>query len=273
MKEGQVNVITTLITDSKPPVVVEPGEGALYHPPVSAQSLAALHSFTCDTALDPSLAKRPSTPSVVIRLVSVPLVRTKARTSSLTMRARNRLNAVHHFLKHHRVMDVSTSQLHREGYSFGFDHNMAFRARFALICGVAPDSRGFRVPLFTPLARTVSESRLALDQSILSASPRRLRSARCSLRHTPTCCQSRNLRQQVTPLPQPISWGSISQGRPLRRTKMMPARAARSGTRGRPPFGLGSPFGRSGSITSHRSSVTNGLLIVPTSTASHGPGF
>ncbi len=273
MKEGQVDVITTLITDSKPPVVVEPGEGALYHPPVSAQSLAALHSFTCYAALDPSLAKCRSAPSVVVRFVSVPLVRTKARTPLLTFGAFDRLDAVHHIFKHYRVMDVSTSQFHTKGYSFGFDHNMALRARFALICGVAPDSRGFGIPFFTPLARTVSESKQALDQSILSASPKRLSNARCSLRHTPACCQSRSLRQQVTPLPQPISCGSISQGKPLRSTKMIPARTDRSGTRGRPPFGLGGSCGSSGSIISHSSSVTNGLLIVPTSTASHGPGF
>jgi len=267
-----VNVITTLIADSKPTIVVQPGKGALNHPSMPAQSLAALHSFACYAAFDPSLAKSRSTSSVVIRLVSVPLVWTKARTPPLTTRALDRLDAVHHLFKHHTVMDVSTGQFHTKGYSFGFDHNVALRARFALICGVAPNSRGFGIPFFTPLARTVSESKLALDQSILSASPKRLSSARCSLRHTPACCQSRNLRQQVTPLPQPISWGSISQGRPLRSTKMIPARAARSGTRGRPPFGLGGSWGRSGSIISHNSSVTNGLLMISV-TASHGPGF
>jgi len=147
MKESQVDVITTLIADSQPSVAVEPGEGALNHPSVSAQSLAALHSFTCYAALDPSLAKRRSAPSVVIRFVSVPLIRTKARTPSLTFGARDRLNAVHHLLKHHTVMDVSTSQFYTKGYSLGFDHNMALPVRFALICGVAPNSRGFGVPL------------------------------------------------------------------------------------------------------------------------------
>ena len=268
-----MDVITTLITDSQSPVAVEPGESALNHPSMSTQSLAALHSFTRYAALDPSLAKCLSAPWYVIRLVSVPLVRTLAWASSLTKWPMDRLNAVYHLFKHHRVMDVSTSQSHRKGYAFGFDHNMALRARFALICGVAPNSRSLRVPLFTPLAWTVSESKQALDQSILSASPKRLSSARCSLRHTPPFCQSRSLRQQVTPLPQPISWGSISQGRPLRSTKMMPVRAERSGTRGRPPLGLGCSRGRSGSTISHSSSVTSGLFIVPISTVSHRPRF
>lgn len=39
----------------------------------------------------------------------------------------------------------------------------------------------------------------------------------------------------------------------------MPVRAARSSIRGLPPLGLGGPWGNSGSITSHRSSVTSSL--------------
>ncbi len=49
--------------------------------------------------------------------------------------------------------------------------------------------------------------------------------------------------------------------RRCRRAKRMPPRAARSGTRGRPPFGLGSSFGRSGAMASQRSSGTSGLLM------------
>src|SRR5215212_2395246 len=177
MQESQVNVVTALVADSQPSVAVKPGQRPLYHPAVSAQLLAALHSLTSYAAFDAPVAKRRSVPAIVICLVSMPLVRALAWTSSLTCWTRDRLDAVHHFLKHHRVRDVSTSQFHRKGYAFGFDHNMALRARFALICGVAPNSRGLWVPLFTPLAATVSLSRLALDQSILSASPNRLSSA------------------------------------------------------------------------------------------------
>jgi hypothetical protein len=91
--------------------------------------------------------------------------------------------------------------------------------------------------------------------------PRRSRRTRWSVSHTPACCQSRRRRQQVMPEPQPISWGSISHGMPERRTNRMPVRAARSGTRGRPPLGLGGSGGRSGSITAHRSSGRRGLLM------------
>jgi len=268
-----MNVVTTLIADGQPTVGVEPGEGALYYPPVPAQRLAALYPLTCYAACNASLIKSRSAPAIVIRLVSVPLVRAKARASRLTKWTFDRLDSVHHLFKHHRVVSVGTRQPDRQRDTPSLDHNMALRARFALICGVRPNSLSLWVPLFTPLARTVSLSRLALDQSIMSACPRRSSSARCSLRHTPALCQSRSLRQQVTPLPQPISWGSISQGRPLLSTNMMPVRASRSGMRGRPPLGFGGSAGRSGSIISHSSSGTSGLLIVHTFTASHGPGF
>ena len=36
----------------------------------------------------------------------------------------------------------------------------------------------------------------------------------CRRSQTPASCQSRSRRQQVMPVPQPISWGSISQGMP-----------------------------------------------------------
>lgn len=256
-----MNVITTLITYGQPPVVVQPGEGALRYPPVPAKAVAAFYALTCYATLDATFAKSFAASGNVISLVGVPLVRTLAWASRLTSWTLDRLNAVHHLLEHLRVVSVSARNIHRERDTPSLDHKMALRARFALICGVRPNSRSLGVPLFTPLARTVSESREALDQSILSASPKRLSSSRCSLRHTPTFCQSRSLRQQVTPLPQPISLGSISQGRPLFSTKMMPLRAARSGTRGRPPFGLACSTGRSGSITSHSSADTSGLLM------------
>jgi hypothetical protein len=62
-------------------------------------------------------------------------------------------------------------------------------------------------------------------------------------------------RKHVMPDPQPISWGSISQG--------MPLSAARCGIGGRPPFGLGRSGGSNGSIRVHNSSGTRGLAMPP----------
>src|SRR5215218_7945941 len=102
-----------------------------------------------------------------------------------------------------------------------------------------------------------------------SASPRRSKSTRCSFSHTPASSQSRRRRQQVLPEPQPISWGSISQGMPLLRTKMMPDKAARSSTRGRPPRGFGGSGGSRGSMSSHSSSVTSFLLMLTSVPSTH----
>src|SRR5829696_7226026 len=109
-----------------------------------------------------------------------------------------------------------------------------------------------------------AESKQARSHSIWSASPRRFKSTRCRRSQSPASCHSRNRRQHVTPEPQPISWGNISQGMPLFSTKMMPIRAARSSTRGLPPCGLGDSGGSSSSITSHSSSLTNSLAIFST---------
>jgi hypothetical protein len=67
------------------------------------------------------------------------------------------------------------------------------------------------------LARTLSESRLARDQSSWPSRPSWSNSTRCRRRQTPARCQSRRRRQQVTGLPQP-SWraGSSRQGMPVR---------------------------------------------------------
>ena len=52
------------------------------------------------------------------------------------------------------------------------------------------------------------------------------------------------------PEPHPSSCGSISHGIPLRRTKTIPVRHARLGTRGLPPLGRDDVTGRNGSTTS-----------------------
>jgi hypothetical protein len=151
----------------------------------------------------------------------VHLLRALARATS---RAFDRLYGVHEFLEDVRVVDVGRSEDHRERDAPSVRNNVvALRAQFALIRRVRAG------PLAPLLAATLAESSEARSQTIWSASPSRSKSTRCSSRHTPASCQSRKRRQQVLPEPQPISWGSISQGMPLLRTKMMPVSAARSG--------------------------------------------
>jgi hypothetical protein len=160
-------------------------------------------------------------------------------------------------------VDVCGRERYRERHASSVRNKVAFRTQFAAIRRVLAD-------LFAPLlAGTLAESKDALSQSMRSAFPRRSSSTRCSSSHTPASCQSRRRRQQVLPLPQPSSLGSISQGMPLLRTKMMPAKAARSSTRGRPPLGFGGSGGSRGSMTSHSSSVTSSLLMLTSVPSTH----
>jgi hypothetical protein len=157
------------------------------------------------------------------------------------------------------VVDIGRRDDHCQREAASLNHNMPLRARFAAIRRVG--SAGFA----PPGAGTLAESSVARDQSKRPASLSRWSKVRCRRSHRPTCCQSRSRRQHVIPLPQPNSWGSISQGIPLFSTKIMPVRAARLLMRGRPPLGLGGSGGKSGSTTAHSSSVTNGFLIPPVS--------
>jgi hypothetical protein len=135
--------------------------------------------------------------------------------------------------------------------------HMALRARFAAIRRIRA---GPRPPFFAGMA---AESMQARDQSIWSASPSRSNKTRCRRRHTPAACQSRRRRQQVIPLPQPSSWGSHSQGIPVRSTNTIPVNTARSGRRGRPPRGRRRAGGSRGATTAHSSSDTIGFIQPP----------
>ena len=65
----------------------------------------------------------------------------------------------------------------------------------------------------------------------------------------------------LIPDPHRSSCGSIRQGIPLRRTNTMPARHARSDTRGRPPRGRRGGIGENGPIRSHKGSRSGAAAI------------
>jgi hypothetical protein len=148
-------------------------------------------------------------------------------------------------------MHVGRRQHHHQGNAVQVRYDVVFAPGTAAIYRVGP---GTFAPLF---ACMIEASIQALDQSIFLASCRCWRMTSSSFSHTPACCQSRSLRQQVIPLPHPISCGKSSQGIPVLSTKMIPVSAARSGTGGRPPFELDGLFGNMGSIISHIASLTS----------------
>jgi hypothetical protein len=103
-------------------------------------------------------------------------------------------------------------------------------------------------------ARTEQLSTTARDQSIRPSRASQSSTAKWMRSHTPANCQSRKRRQHVIPEPQPSSCGNICHGIPLRRTKRMPVRHARSEMRGRPPLGRRAGIGKNGSTRSHNGS-------------------
>ena len=247
-----MDVHPALVADGQATVLPQPGQGALHDPAVATQAGAALYSLARDADLDPAFAQGAPTARAVVRLVRVDFVGALARPAPWPL---DGPDAVDQRLEDAAIGAIGRGEQHRERETLPVDDNMALAARFAAIRRIRP---GFLAPL---LAGAKALSTLNRLQSMVSASPKRSNRAWCRRVHTPACCHSRRRRQQVTPLPQPISWGNISQGMPLLSTKMMPVKAARSGTRGRPPVGLGGSGGSSGAMISHRASLTNGLLI------------
>ena len=250
-----MNVVSLLVANREPAVLGKPSQCALHHPPVSPQFLGTLHSFSGYATFDAPFSQSSCTLFVVIGFVGMQLLGTLPRSSGTATSSLDGFNGIQKILENHRVVHVGPTCHYRERDTFAVDHNMALRSRFSFIRWIRTGSCS---PLF---AETLAESKEARSQSICSTSPRRSRRTRCSFFHTPASCHSFKRRQQVMPLPQPISWGSISHGMPLFSTKMMPARAARSSMRGLPPSGLGGSSGNSGSIIFQSSSLTNSLAM------------
>jgi len=236
--------------------VAEPRQGPFDDPAVPTQLLAGVDALAGDADFNPTLRQGRSASGNVVSLVSMKFCRS---LSGSTSGATNRTDSVDQLLKDGCIVGIGSSETERERRPSPINHKVAFRTRFSAIYGVW--TRG-KLPFFpTPMAGIDCESTEARDQSIWSARPNWSRKAWWSRSHTPASCQSRRRRQQVMPQPQPISCGSSSQGMPLLSTNRMPVRAARSGTRGRPPFGFGGSGGRSGSIASQSSSGKRGLAI------------
>jgi hypothetical protein len=248
-----MNLRPSLVTNAQSPELTQPGQCPLYYPAVAPQALGGLHSAPCNPRRDAAPTASPSTPRGVIPFVRVQLLRSPPRASAPPW---NRLDCIQCRLQHLRIMDVGCRNDQGQGDPLTVDQQVALGARFAAIGGIGSS-------LIAPLgAGILWEFRQARLQSIRSACASRRNKIRCSRSQTPARCHCCKRRQPLMPQPQPISWGSISQGMPLLSTKRIPLRAARSGMRGRPPLGLGGSGGNNGWITCHSSSLTKGCLML-----------
>src|SRR5215213_5652820 len=96
------------------------------HPAMTTQLLATLDAFAGDARCDAASPQGPSLLARVIRLVSMQLCGTLARTPTDSF---NRLDGVQRFFQHLDVMHVRAGERHRERDATSFDHKMALRAR------------------------------------------------------------------------------------------------------------------------------------------------
>lgn len=150
---------------------------------------------------------------------------------------------------------IGRANFDHQGYTPSIGDYVPFTAFFRPVRGVGASVVPPKTARIDALSMTARESRMA------PRFPRRRNSRRCSSGQTLCWVQSFSRRQQVTPLPQPISAGSMFHGIPLLRMKMMPVKHSRSGTGGRPPCGEGSCFGNSGSISFHNLFGSNAAML------------
>ena len=228
----------------------EPRKTPLDDPPVPPQSLGGVDAAASDARGDAPATQGTTQRGRVVGFIGVEFGRALARTTRLPPWADDRRDGINQRKQLGRVVGIGRRETDRQRDAVPVDDQVVLGARLAAVDRVPA---GLLAPF---LARTLRESTLARVQSTAAASPSQLSNVSCSRSQTAAFCQSRSRRQQVVPLPQPSSFGSSRHGQPVRRTKTMPPRAARSWTRGRPPFGFGGSLGSRGSMASQRSSGT-----------------
>ena len=247
-----MDVGAALVADGEAAEAVEPGEGSFHHPAMAPEALTGVDASPGNASLDASSAQKGAAAAMVIGFVGMELFWPAPRSSS---RAADRRNCFDQRFKDRAVVAVGPRELRCQRDALPFNHKVALRARFAAIRRIRS---GESAPLF---AGTLALSKAARLQSIWSASPSQLSNSWWMRFHTPASCHSLSLLQQVIPLPQPISFGSNSQGIPVRSTKRMPVSACRLGIGGRPPLGRGGRGGRSSSSAAQRSSSSSAFAI------------
>jgi len=196
LAESFVCIGTALVSDTQLSECVEPSQGPLHYPTMKTKAFTRLDASTCYAWYYP-----PSTQVVaafweVISFVGVDFMRLFAGPARL---ASNFRKCVKNRLEEHGVMPVSSAEHDDKRDALSVHRDVSFGSAFPFVCRVRPC---FRAPRG---AGTVPESTENRSQSKASATLSSRRSSLWSRSHTPACCQSRRRRQQVMPLPQPIS--------------------------------------------------------------------
>ena len=241
-----MNIITFLIAYPKSSVLMKPRLTSFDYPTIYTQSASVLASTLNEQRKDSPFAQLLSMRFAVISTITKSNIRSLKQSANLTG---NWWNTIYQRHQLRNIMSICAGKLYRKRDTIGIGYQMVFRAFFAAIRGIWA--------CFCPpkTALTEVESTTEREKSILSASLRLFNKVLWILSHTPACCQSRSLRQQVIPEPHPRSCGKSSQPVPVLSTNSPDKsgfRTALSDRRFRPGYrNLLFFFGITGSMISH----------------------
>lgn len=226
---------------------MQPGMSTFDDPTDFSKATTVRVTAPRDAGGDVALVKDASVFIVVVTTVGVDAARTAQRPST---HAADRHDGLDQRNQLGDVVAIGAGQDCRDRRSVGVGCNVVLRTGSRSNGGV----RASFSP--APTARIDDESTTTREKSIFSAARSFAGGTACSRSHTPTCCQLRSLRQQLTPEPHPISAGKSRHRMPVFSTNRMPVSAARSGTGLRPGYlkRRGFAGGSSGSISAHSSS-------------------
>jgi len=198
MHERFMNVIALFVAHPQAPKSLLPTKRPLNYPAITSQALTALHAPSSDPRNNPPLSQLSSQGRIIIGFVGVQLDGSLPWTPTPTAYSRNGIYGLKHLLT---IWHVRTRERNGERHASSIYHLMAFRARFATICWVRSDSAPFLRG--APLARTLTESRLARRQSIWLVCSNRFSSRWCKFCHTPAWCHSHSRREACHPTAAP----------------------------------------------------------------------
>jgi len=247
-----MKVIESFVTDLEATKLMQPRDRTLDDPTGFAQAATMFGIAFGNDGLDGEGTQQPTMRLGVVATVTLERFGALSGTARFASNRRNGLNQRQQ-LRH--IVGVGSGNYARERDALRVGENVVLAPRLTAI--------GWVRSSFFPrcMARTDELSTTASARSSWSRRRNSAKSTSCKRCHTPVSCQSLSRRQQVTPEPQPISWGSISQGIPLLSTNRMPLNASRWPRGLRPAycrwrFSCG---GNNGSISFHKASSTRGL--------------
>lgn len=249
-----MNIGPALIADAQAAELMQPREGPFDHPAKDTQAAPVGRAPMGQEGDDAEAPQGMPMGRRVVGAVALEAFGSVPRVPDLPADGRDGLNQREE-LRHIVAVGLGEAGRQRDAMAIGDQ---------VVLAPQLPSIRWRRARFFPAwCARTEEESTSARDQSSWSAAWSRSSSTRWSRCQTPARCQSRKRRQQVTPEPQPISWGRASQGIPVRSTKRMPVSTRRWSSGLRPGYRLRRRLGggRSGAITAQSGSSTKGFAM------------